>query len=658
MASNSNSLISNLLVLLISAFICSLPLVSSLAFCRQKNSGHDGNIFPLANPERHIPWVWEAVYHEENRIVEVTTISRTACSFNHTGWHRVVELFPQYASQLGGGLESNVLVPAEHIDNFDYAGYKNLTQGLNGKTVHCVYYFEGKEVWRSESHLIRGVPYWLTVSTLQIRCPSPPLKLRKIPLMWDAMTLQRDLTELYGDGFINSDSNNETEPFPVCKVPRSPPTLVSELAAKLPAMGEGRTRPVYLAGKRRQIYNLTVCSATARSNRKHLVEWIEYHLLMGVDHFYLYDTSAARKQGKLASDLSDYIAEGIVTIVSWPYLNCVRGMSSGRGTWWLEEWDQVEFTYFQPPRAVAQTAALASCYSRFRYFSRYMAHIDDDEFFAITHEDNAEWGPALHNLPDLADKLFLQNPKAPAIRFFPVNFFDCSPLPITDPDSTSDMELEVARIKQELQVHPSQLPRIRKWLYGKAGYDNEGKMILRTDSVGMYFVHYVTLVDRYDVSYANDSIVQNFDDIYMPKMKHATLFHYKEPAAVSGSIFGSRIPFERGPEAKECRKDRHELNFEDFTVKQNRRKDSGKGGGGSGGGWGGGAAGLDAKSQSDVGSGSSLGLGLGSGNQKQSFTVGKALHRIPSLLRDKLEVAYRKRMKLPYDDIKWIEPTI
>jgi hypothetical protein len=122
-------------------------------------------------------------------------------------------------------------------------------------------------------------------------------------------------------------------------------------------------------------YGLSICTATARANRFHLIEWVEYHLLAGVDHIFLYDTSTSKSsRGSLADMLAAHVAEGSVTVVPWHYQNCVRHMASGRGTWWVES-NTSGHIHFQPPRAIAQTAALASCYTRYRRVSRYGADV-------------------------------------------------------------------------------------------------------------------------------------------------------------------------------------------------------------------------------------------------------------------------------------------
>jgi len=63
---------------------------------------------------------------------------------------------------------------------------------------------------------------------------------------------------------------------------------------------------------------------------------------------------------QLGAVLADYVHSGLLTVVRWPYENCVRGMGSGRKVTVTQPFHAV----FAPPRAIAQTGALASCYSR------------------------------------------------------------------------------------------------------------------------------------------------------------------------------------------------------------------------------------------------------------------------------------------------------
>ncbi len=60
-------------------------------------------------------------------------------------------------------------------------------------------------------------------------------------------------------------------------------------------------------------YNLSVC-AIFKNEFLHLKEWIEYHRLVGVDHFYLYDTKSGDRYLEI---LNPYIKRGIVTLINW-----------------------------------------------------------------------------------------------------------------------------------------------------------------------------------------------------------------------------------------------------------------------------------------------------------------------------------------------------
>jgi hypothetical protein len=61
-------------------------------------------------------------------------------------------------------------------------------------------------------------------------------------------------------------------------------------------------------------YNLSVC-AMFKNESKNIREWIEYHRVIGVDHFYLYENGAT---DSYMSVLRPYINRKIVTLIPWP----------------------------------------------------------------------------------------------------------------------------------------------------------------------------------------------------------------------------------------------------------------------------------------------------------------------------------------------------
>lgn len=78
----------------------------------------------------------------------------------------------------------------------------------------------------------------------------------------------------------------------------------------------------------------------------YLKEWLDYHLLADVEHFYLYDNESTDNQYEVAKP---YVEAGLVD-------------------------------YFPFPGLKKQASAYKDAVKRFKFFSRYMAIIDSDEF--------------------------------------------------------------------------------------------------------------------------------------------------------------------------------------------------------------------------------------------------------------------------------------
>lgn len=62
-------------------------------------------------------------------------------------------------------------------------------------------------------------------------------------------------------------------------------------------------------------YNIAIC-AIFKNEARFLKEWIDYHELIGVEHFYLYNNNSTDNYKDI---LEDYIASNRVTLISWPY---------------------------------------------------------------------------------------------------------------------------------------------------------------------------------------------------------------------------------------------------------------------------------------------------------------------------------------------------
>ncbi len=86
--------------------------------------------------------------------------------------------------------------------------------------------------------------------------------------------------------------------------------------------------------------------AILKNEGAYLKEWLDYHLLAGVNHFYLYDNDSPDNQREVAAP---YVKAGLVD-------------------------------YINAPGKKMQYAVYNDAVKRFKFRCRYMAFIDGDEF--------------------------------------------------------------------------------------------------------------------------------------------------------------------------------------------------------------------------------------------------------------------------------------
>jgi len=82
--------------------------------------------------------------------------------------------------------------------------------------------------------------------------------------------------------------------------------FMASIIAEEPSTGAKKTKK----------YNLSMC-AFFKNEAKSLKEWLEYHLVVGVDHFYLYNNGSYDQFREI---LNPYIKRGVVTLIYWPDL--------------------------------------------------------------------------------------------------------------------------------------------------------------------------------------------------------------------------------------------------------------------------------------------------------------------------------------------------
>ena len=104
-------------------------------------------------------------------------------------------------------------------------------------------------------------------------------------------------------------------------------------------------------------YKVAICGIF-KNEASFLKEWIEYHEMIGVEHFYLYNNNSEDDYKEV---LLPYINRGLVTLVDWPY-------------------DQ------------AQIKAYQNFYETYRHETQWVSFLDIDEFLCPRYEQTlTEW---------------------------------------------------------------------------------------------------------------------------------------------------------------------------------------------------------------------------------------------------------------------------
>ncbi len=92
--------------------------------------------------------------------------------------------------------------------------------------------------------------------------------------------------------------------------------------------------------------NKIIMSTMVKNEDDYIIQWINYHMSLGVQHFIIYDnkdsprwqfpskSSSLKKKSNLKLVLDDYIKKGIVILINWPYKAELGfgGVNSGQHT--------------------------------------------------------------------------------------------------------------------------------------------------------------------------------------------------------------------------------------------------------------------------------------------------------------------------------------
>ena len=110
--------------------------------------------------------------------------------------------------------------------------------------------------------------------------------------------------------------------------------------------------------------DLAIC-AIFQNEAPWIKEWIEFHKLVGVQHFYLYNNLST---DDYQSVLAPYVASGEVELVEWPYRNQPSDVA---------EWTRIQCGAYQDALQKAKNSKVC-----------WLAILDLDEYLFAVQEDN------------------------------------------------------------------------------------------------------------------------------------------------------------------------------------------------------------------------------------------------------------------------------
>eukprot|EP00026_Physarum_polycephalum_P011889 Phypoly_transcript_12137.p1 GENE.Phypoly_transcript_12137~~Phypoly_transcript_12137.p1 ORF type:complete len:309 (+),score=40.30 Phypoly_transcript_12137:214-1140(+) len=116
-------------------------------------------------------------------------------------------------------------------------------------------------------------------------------------------------------------------------------------------------------------HKLSICTMV-NNEAAFLEEWLSYHLLINVDHFYIYDDESTDNTLQV---LEPYIKQGFVTVIPWHKEKKTVDPS---------------LVSVEPPYTLSQRFAIADCLFNHQHESEWFGVIDVDEFMVLNSHPN------------------------------------------------------------------------------------------------------------------------------------------------------------------------------------------------------------------------------------------------------------------------------
>lgn len=165
----------------------------------------------------------------------------------------------------------------------------------------------------------------------------------------------------------------------------------------------------FFSGQKDALYQ-TAIVAIFKGEDRYLKEWIEFHRIVGVEHFFLYDNGDSEESRQI---LKPYIQDGVVTYTPFPELN--------------EKLLRNRYGKKNFSRLSMQNLAYGNCVLNYSKYYKWLIKIDIDEFLYPLEPYNS-----IGEVFDILDGKNIKGFAFKASRFGPSGKIEKSDLPVIE----------------------------------------------------------------------------------------------------------------------------------------------------------------------------------------------------------------------------------
>ncbi|KAL7450862.1 hypothetical protein ACHAWC_002724 [Mediolabrus comicus] len=249
--------------------------------------------------------------------------------------------------------------------------------------------------------------------------------------------------------------------------------------------------------------------AQVGDGKRRLQEWLEFNLLSGFDHIYVYDNSGAFTNEDSLADVIDLFSKNQVTRVDWPCKICSnRDGNEGERS--------------------SQYAAESSCRLRFGAHARWLGSFDTDEYLVPMGDFNS--------MGEVADKFDEDGVKVAVFKSSPskprFDLLDDPEKTMTNGESFTPTVTEDETFLHTYNCNWEQFPR-------ENDLSHRRKQMYRADYVKLHYVHYSTVtvvsqMNEADTKSSGEKWTHRYQEPHahlVDELAEATMLHTKSKVA-------------------------------------------------------------------------------------------------------------------------------